>query len=310
MKVLLICTSDYIAIPTALKLKEQGVLEAIAIPRIFKNRLLPVFLQAGIPIEDIHYVTKESLSDQLTSLITNLNINTVFVLTFPWKVPSDVLKMPKYGCINLHPGLLPKYRGADPVFWQLKNRELNGGITVHRMTDEIDHGPVLLIEKMPIIPGEPYGMHCQRIGIFAAQLITQVIALIKTGTSLTYLTVENEPDLYFNKPTKNLIKIDWNHQSAIEIEALVNACNPKYIGAITTIRGVELAIVEVSPADMNNVDIAILPGTIVYADGLYGIIVKCNDGQFLKLNIVCMGEGYISGAKLFNLGFSVGEIFL
>lgn len=309
MKVLLICTSDYIAIPTALKLKELGILEAIAIPKKFKNRLLPVFLHAGFPLNLLHLVTKETLSDQLISLITEFNFDTLFVLTFPWKIPSKVLSVLKNKCINLHPGLLPKYRGADPVFWQLKNREINGGITVHLMTSDIDHGPILLIEKMTIIPGEPYGMHCQRLGVFTAELIPKIVGLLQNGNGLTYLTIENEPDLYFKKPTKSLIKIDWNLHSAIEIEALVNACNPKYVGAITTISGVEIAIVEVSPAELNNVKDDILPGTIVYADGLYGIIVKCNDGQFLKLNIVCMGESYISGSKLFNLGFRVGQIF-
>ena len=185
MKALLICSSDHIAIPTALKLKEHGVLEAIAIPKKFKNRLLPVFLQLGFALEIFHFVNKETLSDELTSIISDLYIDTAFVLTFPWKIPTVVLSILENRCVNLHPGLLPKYRGADPVFWQLKNREINGGITVHLMTSRIDHGPVLLIEKMPIIPGEPYGMHCQRIGVFAAQLITKVIDLLQTKSSQT-----------------------------------------------------------------------------------------------------------------------------
>jgi methionyl-tRNA formyltransferase len=310
MKTLLICSSDTIAIPTALKLKEQGLLQAIAIPEKFKTRLLPSFLQVGFSADTILTVTKENLSEKLNSIIINNEIDTVFVLTFPWKIPNEILSIPENGCINLHPGLLPKYRGADPVFWQIKNREINGGITAHLMTDKIDNGPILLIDQLPIMPGEPYGMHCQRIGAFAAQMILKVVALLQTKTTIKYLDIENVPDLYFKRPDKNNIRIDWNHQSAIEIESLVNACNPKYSGAITTIRAMELAIVEVSPADVNNVASDVLPGTIIYADGLYGIIVKCSDGQFLKINIVCMGEGYISGPKLFNLGFRVGETFV
>lgn len=309
MKVILICSSDLIAIPTALKLQEAGLLKAVVLPEIHKANLLPSFIAAGISAEIIHTVTKEHLTQQLTALIHRYEAATVFVLTFPWKISETVLCLPVNGCINLHPGILPKYKGADPVFWQLKNREINGGIAAHIMTNEIDDGPIILMETMSIIPGEPYGMHCQRIGIFIREHILKIVELIETKALPTPQLRDNNEDVYFKKPNKTQLSINWQKQTSIEIEALINACNPKYTGAITSIRGMTLALVEVSPADVNNVAQDVLPGTIVYADAIYGLVVKCCDDQFLKINIVCMPEGYISSTKMFNLGFRPGETF-
>ena len=309
MKVIFACNSDLIAIPAALKLQHHDLLAAVILPEKNRERLLPSFLAAGIPLEIIHTVTKERLAEEFVAIIDQYAASLVIVLTFPWKLPEAVLTMPIHGCINLHPGLLPKYRGADPVFWQLRNREAHGGITAHYMTKIIDDGPVVLMEQMPIIPGEPYGMHCQRIGVFASELILKVVSLIREDKPITQSETQFNEAEFFKSPDKNQLRINWEKQTAIEIESLINACNPKYTGAITSIRGLELAIVEVSPADVNQVAPEVAPGTIVYADALYGLVVKCCDNQFLKLNIVCMHEGYISGAKMFNLGFKPGEIF-
>lgn len=307
--VIFACNSDLMAIPTAVKLHQNNLLAAVVLPEKNRDRLLPSLIASGIPPEIIHAVNKHQLAEQFVALINNYNASSVIVLTFPWKLPDVVLNFPVHGCINMHPGLLPKYRGADPVFWQLKNKEAFGGITAHYMTSTIDDGPIILMQQMPIIPGEPYGMHCQRVGLFASDLILQIASLIKEMKPASQDHIHAGKAEFFNSPDKTQLRINWEKQPAIEIESLVNACNPKYTGAITSIRGIQLAIVEVSPADVNNVTPDVVPGTIVYADALYGLVVKCCDNQFLKINIVCMNEGYISGAKMFNLGFRSGEVF-
>lgn len=307
--VIFACNSDLLAIPSVIKLQHNNLLAAVVLPEKNRDKLLPSFLAAGIPLEIIHTVTKEHLDKQFVTLINKYNASSVIVLTFPWKIPDVVLNLPVHGCVNMHPGILPKYRGADPVFWQLKNREAFGGITAHYMTNIIDDGPIVLMQQLPIIPGEPYGMHCQRIGLFASDLILQINSLISDNKPSGKEVISADIAEFFNSPEETQLRINWEQQSAIEIESLVNACNPKYTGAITSIRGLKLAIVEVSPADVNNVSPEVVPGTIVYADALYGLVVKCCDNQFLKINIVCMNEGYISGAKMFNLGFRPGEIF-
>jgi methionyl-tRNA formyltransferase len=307
MKILLICSSDIMAIPAALQLKAAGLLAAIAIPAKHKERLLPSFIQVGFGQETIHFLNKETLNDEIISLLKNYEADTIIVITFPWKLSKVVLSIPLNGCFNYHPGLLPKYKGADPIFWQIKNMEKNVGLTLHVMTPEIDAGPIVMTQELMLIPGETYGILIQRIALQISETILKATEYIAEGNFKTQDVAFKA--IYEKRPTKEQLQIDWNNQSATEIEALINASNPKYNGAYTIFRGIELAILEVSPADLNNGPEKIQPGTIVYADVLYGLVVACKDNQFLKINIVCMQEGYLTGSKLFSMGFRTGEIF-
>jgi methionyl-tRNA formyltransferase len=185
--------------------------------------------------------------------------------------------------------------------------EKNVGLTLHVMTPEIDAGPIVMTQELMLIPGETYGILIQRIALQISETILKATEYIAEGNFKTQDVAFKA--IYEKRPTKEQLQIDWNNQSATEIEALINASNPKYNGAYTIFRGIELAILEVSPADLNNGPEKIQPGTIVYADVLYGLVVACKDNQFLKINIVCMQEGYLTGSKLFSMGFRTGEIF-
>jgi methionyl-tRNA formyltransferase len=308
MKIILTCSSDYMAIPAAVKLQEAGMLACVVIPARHRQRLLPAFVQGGITSHSIHAVGKDDIEESLSGLIKEHSADCVFVITFPWKISSELLALPPYGFINFHPGILPKYKGADPIFWQLKNRETNGGITVHRMTDEMDAGPILMQQTLPIVKGETYGMHHSRLGIVAADLVLQVAELAK-DTATEQEQDNNTDALYYKSPGKHQVTINWETHASEEIEALVNAANPKYNGAFTSIRNMQLAILEIGFADVTDAPAGIVPGTIVYSDALYGPIVACADGKFVKINTVSLPEGYVSGSKLFSLGLVAGERF-
>ena len=160
---------------------------------------------------------------------------------------------------------------------------------------------------MPVIPGETYGLHHVRLGALTADMVETVANMV--ANELPAQPTAYEPAQYFKKPTKAEVTIDWEKQSAEEIEALVNACNPKYNGAFTSIRGMEMSILEVAFANITDPPANTAPGTVIYADALYGLIVACADGKFVKITTVCMPEGYFSGGKLFGLGFGVGARF-
>ena len=116
--------------------------------------------------------------------------------------------------------------------------------------------------------------------------------------------------LYPAKPSQTDLLINWQQHSATQIENLINAANPRYQGAVTSIRQTQINLLEVSPADVNNpTGQQFAPGTIIHADQLYGLIVACTNNQYLKINVASMQQGYFSGGKLFSLGFRVGEVF-
>ncbi|MDW7694085.1 hypothetical protein R9C00_04965 [Flammeovirgaceae bacterium SG7u.111] len=102
--------------------------------------------------------------------------------------------------------------------------------------------------------------------------------------------------------------IDWQNQTADQIEALVNASNPVYGGAITYFRNAIVRVLEVSPATMADATI-LRPGSIVHASQIEGLFVLCSDYKFLKINIIRSQEAILSGNKLAALGIRQDEKF-
>jgi methionyl-tRNA formyltransferase len=308
-KLLAICCSDILGIPAIIKLKQQNILSAVATADKTAAQLVPIFKALGIADNEIHILTKKNLEAELKTLIMDYDPEALFTFTFSWMIPNVVLNLIPQRCINFHFGLLPKYKGADPIFWQLKNGETRSGITIHVMTGEIDAGMVILKEEMPAIPGETYGLNAQRLGALAADNVMKVVAMLNAG-SLQSMILAPESPLYLKKPSHTDLLINWQKQTAAEIENLINAANPRYQGAITRIRQMQMNLLEVAPVDINNpTGQQFGPGTIIHADLMYGLIVACINNQYLKINVVFIQEGYFSGAKLFSLGFAVGEVF-
>jgi methionyl-tRNA formyltransferase len=305
MKTLVLCNSDWLALPAIDRLYRQNMLAGVVVPVRTAGVLIPALKQIGIAEQIIFKLEKRYFEEGLHNVIETCKPAIATVFTFPWKIPAALLELPEKGFLNFHFGILPKYKGTDPVFWQLKNGETNGGISVHVMTDDIDEGPLLFVQQMPIIPGETYGMHCQRLGALTSEVLSKAFAAI---ADFTAEPTKANLEKFYKAPTLEELTINWQNQTADDIERLVNASNPKYGGAVTSIRQTRLQILEVAMADLNSTA-EVSPGTIVYADVVYGVIVACINRQHLQLKIVSFPGGYISGTKMFSLGFKPGERF-
>jgi len=309
MKIAIICNSDSLAFPTVQALIAQGLLGGVAMLKRSSKVLLQPLQAMGLSNSQILQLNNKSWQQEIQYWLKELDADSVWVFGFPWMIPDHLLKSMRKGYLNFHFGELPKYRGADPIFWQLKNNERFAGLTVHQMTADIDAGPVLWSKQLPIIKGENYGLLCQRLGLMA---IGAIPALVNNDSYLPVIN-ENTEEIasYEKRPGHQELAINWKQQSADEIECLINAANPKYDGATAWIKDAEVRILEGSPAEIQLPEGAKPePGTVVYADALYGLIVACLENRFLKINILHMREGYFSGSKLFQMGIKAGEKFI
>ena len=90
--------------------------------------------------------------------LDQVKADTLWVMTYPWKIPTSVLDRMEYGVFNFHYARLPQYRGPNPIFWQIRNRESVGGISVYRMDEGWDTGPMAFFEEVPIYPEDNYGL--------------------------------------------------------------------------------------------------------------------------------------------------------
>jgi methionyl-tRNA formyltransferase len=176
------------------------------------------------------------------------------------------------------------------------------------MTEEFDAGPMLAQQAIPLSPVDSLGLYTGRLSLESIAVISKGIEkLNNTGTDLLYPQDETR-STYFPAPAADDLKINWETQSAKEIESLVNATNPDYGGAITLFRGQPLRILEVNAAGVNNPS-EFVPGSIVHSDINYGVLVACKNVEFLRINIVQTSEGILSGYKLASLGIAAGERF-
>ncbi|BAV04320.1 methionyl-tRNA formyltransferase/UDP-4-amino-4-deoxy-L-arabinose formyltransferase / UDP-glucuronic acid dehydrogenase (UDP-4-keto-hexauronic acid decarboxylating) [Filimonas lacunae] len=308
MTTIILCNSDTLAIPTIMHLQQTGQLGAVVIPDKSAAFLQNALAQVMIAPDKIYVTSKKQLADTVSTLITNLQAELLLTLTFPWKLPDSILTLPSKGCLNAHFGLLPQYAGADPVFWQLRNGEKQGGITIHVMTSDIDAGPVVCIQEIPLMPLETYGIHCERLGHAMATLFNKLSQSLQHPKQPATPQTPS-PALYFSKPGITDLTIQWEQQTADEMIQLVNATNPRYGGAITRFRDIQVSLLEVLPININNPPDRVVPGTIVHIDSTHGIIAACANNTFIRITILQLREGYLSGSKLSQMGWQAGEIF-
>lgn len=163
----------------------------------------------------------------------------IFVVVAYKILPSKLLSIPKYGAINLHPSLLPKYRGAAPIQWSLINGDKQTAVTTIALSDKIDSGAILLQEPVDIHNDDNYGALSERLSKKGAELVVKTLNEIEANKLETKSQDESKVTLAPKIKTEDLI-IDWNN-TAIEIYNRIRAFSP-YPGAFTTLNGKRLKI--------------------------------------------------------------------
>lgn len=274
------------------------------IPNPTQNLCYTSILKEGF---DTLLINKKNIHTTFRTWLTHKKPDLVLVCGFSIKIPQEILFIPTYGFLNIHFGKLPENRGPDPLFWSIKNGDTQTAITVHKMDKDWDSGAILIEELISITPGETMGILNSKMSHILGELGLKIIDLIKTSDSLKPQST-NEAQ-YYKKPTPNDLIINWEEQSADEIENLINACNPKYGGATTYYQGAPIKILEVSPANAANDVIDKTPGEIVHAHPQEGLFVYCTYGNLLRINTISSDAGILSGQKYIYLGVQQGHRF-
>jgi methionyl-tRNA formyltransferase len=303
MKIILLANHVY-AIPTISFLASKQLLQAVVMPDIVHEHNLQV--ENAAKFNNIPYkrFAKEDLKTSFKEWLIQQAPDLVIAYTFSYKIPKDLFSIPVHGFYNVHYSLLPAYMGPFPVFWQIKNGEKNGGISIHQMDENFDTGPVFMQQEVVILPGETQGLYSAKLSAFSVNLIQEFISKIEIKQPLALTSIQS----YYSRPEPNDFTIYWNENTADEIENLTNACNAEIRGAITTFRGQMIRVLEVAKATVNGAA-ASSPGTIVYSDTANGIYVACKNNEYLKLNILQTVEGIFSGNKFASMGIQAGEFF-
>jgi methionyl-tRNA formyltransferase len=247
--------------------------------------------ELGLPI----YQPASLKTEETRELVASLSPELIVVVAYGKILPSWLLQFPKYGCINLHGSLLPKYRGAAPVHWAIANGETKTGVCTMLLEEGLDTGPVYLSEETPIGPDEAVPSLYDRLAKIGAPLVRKTIEGIVPGT-LTAKPQDNSQATFAPSLKKEDGFLDWSRPAA-EIHNRVRAFNP-WPGTVAKFRGQKCKISKTSIAVSEGPHEG-EPGAIVASKGR--LVVRCGDGKLLEiLSIQPESRKAVSGADFAN----------
>ncbi len=212
------------------------------------------------------------------------------VASFGRILPQELLDLPRLGSLNVHPSLLPKYRGATPIQSALREGDDETGVTIMLMDAGMDTGDVVLQERTPIAPGERYGELHDRLARFGAQALSHAIDFARSGY-IPHVPQQGTPTL--TRPLrKEDLAIDWRWSSRRIVNA-VRALAP-VPAARATIAGVRVKVLRAAggPQPIASVPVGEVAGCTGAA-----VSVRCADGTVDVLELIAPNRPAQSGAS-------------
>jgi methionyl-tRNA formyltransferase len=214
-----------------------------------------------------------------------------------------VFTIPKFGSINLHASLLPKYRGAAPINWALINGEKETGVTTFFLKEKVDTGNIIMAEKCSISDDDDAGTLRDKLAVLGANTVMSTLNLIEM-TNGNVPVYEQMEALYTRAPKifKDFCRINWDN-SARTLYNFIRGLSP-HPAAFTHHNGKILKIFKTActSKDSGNTSILSTPGTIEIRDGK--MLVACNDGFIEILEIQLEGKKRMSVSE-FIRGYKI-----
>lgn len=194
----------------------------------------------NLPVEQPVSLKKK----EVVARLADFRPDVIVVAAFGQILPQAVLDIPRYGCINIHPSLLPRFRGASPVAAAILAGEELTGVSIMLMESGLDTGPVLARATVSISPRDTTGSLTSKLSLIAARLLQDVLVRWSRGEIAPQ--PQNDTEATYSAPiTKEAGKIDW-HLSAVDIWRQVRALQP-WPGCYTRWEGKRLEIIEAVP---------------------------------------------------------------
>ncbi|MGN0550182.1 MAG: methionyl-tRNA formyltransferase [Acutalibacteraceae bacterium] len=236
------------------------------------------------------------------SILKELDPELIIVVAYGKIIPQDILDLPKYGCVNIHASLLPRYRGAAPIQWCVLNGEKKSGVTSMQMDAGLDTGDMLIKAETDIGENMTAGELHDALSVLGAEVMSQTIKKIVDGT-LERTKQDDSLSNYAPMLSKELCPIYWT-KPAEKIHNQIRGLSPWSV-ATASLNGEIYKLHKSEKVGKTNG----VPGEIVSVDG--GLTVSCGDGNSIRiLSIQAPGkkamscEDFLRGHKI-----EVGEKF-
>lgn len=250
-----------------------------------------VALELGLPVYQPERINRE------VELIKTLNPDVIVIVAFGQFLSTRLLAIPKFGCINLHASLLPKYRGAAPIQWAIINDEKETGLTTFLLNEEMDAGDILLQEKVSISDEDTAGTLHDKLAELGPDLVLRTLDGLEKGT-LTPRPQDRSHATFAPKIESTMGQIEWS-QPARKIFNLIRGLNPSP-GAYTFWEGQRLKLFSSRVVSSSG---SVVPGQVTEIS-MAGPVVQCGQDALELTEVQPAGKRRMSGKDFVN-GYKV-----
>ena len=307
MKIIFMGTPDFAAASLEALIDSRHEIQAVVTqpdkPKGRKGELTPSPVKVIAKREGIKVYQPLKVRDkEFVETLRAYNPDVMVVVAFGQIIPLSILQMPKYGCVNIHGSLLPKYRGAAPIQWAVLDGEKETGITTILMDEGIDTGDILLKKTIKIDTDETSGSLFDKLMALGAETILETLDELEKG-NLTPTKQGESPTAYAKMLNKAMGLIDFT-KSAKELDCFVRGMDP-WPSAYTLLSGKTLKLWKVRAVEGSG-----KAGSVIEI-GKESFTVACGEGAIEVIEVQLEGKkrmsagDFLKGSTL-NIGQELG----
>lgn len=282
-------------------LKEHELLAVITRPDKPRGRglkLKPSPVKEFAEKRGLRVLTPQKLGEKFKKVLMELNPEAIVVAAYGKILPSWLLNLPPKGCLNVHPSLLPKFRGAAPIQRAILQGERETGVSILKLSEEMDAGDIYASVKVDIEEDDDYGSLEKKLAAAGSSLLLEVLRNVEEG-KIKPLPQDHSKATYAPKIEKEETLIVWR-KDAEKIRNLIRALSPKP-AAKTFFKGKEIKILKAKLESVQG-----KPGEVILAHPKRGLIISAGKEGLKIEKLKPEGKGEMSGEE-FVRGYRIRE---
>ena len=230
-------------------------------------------------------------NDETVETLTDLNPDIILVVTYGLLVPTDILNIPKLGCINVHASLLPRWRGASPMEYAILNGDKEIGVSYMKMSEGLDEGPVYEMHATDLTENDDLKSAEEKLINLSRDNLNIFLDNLEEGNAKPFVQDHQKASLA-PKIVKDLLQIDWAQETAETIVKKINALGSKY-GTYTYLGDKRIKILK-AKVNLSKLDRG--PGYI--EPSKENLVVQCGNNSSISIDVIQMqGKNRVSGQE-------------
>lgn len=303
IKIVLFAASS-VVIPTINELLQSQQLAGVVLTARLDSDSIQLQQQLDLAkIPNIRYQVKKP---ELTVFqIESWQANIGLIFTFSHKLPSAVINAFTLGLFNLHASALPKYRGAMPLYWQIRNRENQGCLSMIKVEESFDSGDILLQQALALHPLDTLNSFGNTMASSSVDFVRQFITRLENNTLVA--RPQTGEAMFAPMPAQQDLMINWQTMKGEDISAMARAGNPLFNGVMLVWQQALVGLLQATVVEHPTYGVP--AGTVLHIGEPEGVIVATLDGA-LRLDILTITEGVFTGlAFAERFGLDAGVAF-